>query len=126
LLLSEDELSVNLSFVLHEHSQSDTVRNAVTAARRSIPSTPGGNGINWATLIFSAKESLYKAWFPLTHRWLDFSDAELAIDPRRRSFAARLQVPLPETLIHSGPFQGRFAVHGGLLVTSVVVPCIER
>lgn len=30
-------------------------------------------------LLFSAKESVYKAWFPLTGRWLGFEDAELVV-----------------------------------------------
>ena len=32
----------------------------------------------WDKILFSAKESVYKAWFPLTGRWLGFEDAELA------------------------------------------------
>ncbi|MPV87874.1 4'-phosphopantetheinyl transferase superfamily protein [Georgenia ruanii] len=30
--------------------------------------------VAWDRLVFSAKESVYKAWFPLTRRWLDFGD----------------------------------------------------
>jgi 4'-phosphopantetheinyl transferase EntD len=38
-------------------------------------------GPRWDLLLFSAKESVYKAWFPLTGRWLGFEDAELTFDP---------------------------------------------
>jgi 4'-phosphopantetheinyl transferase EntD len=38
-------------------------------------------GPRWDLLLFSAKESVYKAWFPLTGRWLGFEDAELTIHP---------------------------------------------
>lgn len=31
--------------------------------------------IAWARLLFSAMKSVYKAWYPLTGRWLDFHDA---------------------------------------------------
>lgn len=34
--------------------------------------------IHWAKLLFSAKEAVYKAWFPLTKRWLGFQEAELS------------------------------------------------
>ena len=34
----------------------------------------------WDRLLFSAKEAVYKAWFPLAGRWLGFEDA----DRRRR------------------------------------------
>jgi 4'-phosphopantetheinyl transferase EntD len=33
-----------------------------------------------ATLLFSAKEALYKAQYPLTHRFVDYPDVELAVD----------------------------------------------
>ncbi|MGH3416365.1 MAG: 4'-phosphopantetheinyl transferase family protein, partial [Actinocrinis sp.] len=37
-------------------------------------------GVHWDRLLFSAKESVYKAWFPLTRRWLDFDQAGIAFD----------------------------------------------
>ena len=46
-------------------------------------------GVCWDTLLFSAKESVYKAWFPLARRWLGFNDADIAIKrqtaPSRRA-----------------------------------------
>ena len=39
--------------------------------------------VRWDKILFSAKESVYKAWFPLTGRWLGFEDAELDARPRR-------------------------------------------
>ena len=38
-------------------------------------------GIHWDRLIFSAKESVYKAWYPLARRWLGFEEAAVSIDP---------------------------------------------
>ena len=34
-------------------------------------------GICWDRLLFSAKESVFKAWFPLAQRWLGFEDARI-------------------------------------------------
>jgi 4'-phosphopantetheinyl transferase EntD len=73
--------------------------------RRWLRSPPYCDKVNWATLFFSAKESLYKAWFPATHRWLDFTDVELTIHPRQGSFTARLFVPVPAVFSGSAPFQ---------------------
>lgn len=44
-----------------------------------------GAGVRYDTLLFTAKEATYKAWFPLTHRWLGFEDARIRIttDPVR-------------------------------------------
>jgi 4'-phosphopantetheinyl transferase EntD len=34
-------------------------------------------GVCWDRLLFCAKESVYKAWYPVTGRWLGFEDAEV-------------------------------------------------
>lgn len=49
-------------------------------------------GICWDRLLFSAKESVYKAWFPLTRRWLGFEEAEVSIETDG-TFTARLLAP---------------------------------
>ncbi|MFG2480193.1 4'-phosphopantetheinyl transferase [Streptomyces fagopyri] len=33
--------------------------------------------VHWDRLLFSAKESVYKAWFPLMEQWLDFLEADI-------------------------------------------------
>lgn len=80
-------------------------------------------GTHWDRLLFSAKESVYKAWFPLARRWLGFEDALLELDPERRTFVARLLVPGPDLagaqLRH---FEGRWLLAGSLILTAVTVP----
>jgi 4'-phosphopantetheinyl transferase EntD len=79
-------------------------------------------GICWDRLLFCAKESVYKAWFPLTQRWLDFSEAHVTIDPVERTFSARLLVPGP--LIAGAPLNvldGRWLADRGLLATAIAV-----
>lgn len=44
----------------------------------------------WDRVLFSAKESVFKAWYPLTRTWLDFTDCELHIDPEAQAFTADL------------------------------------
>ncbi len=85
-------------------------------------------GIHWDRLLFSAKESVYKAWFPLTGRWLDFSEADIEItvdpeDPRRGTLRADLLVPGP-TVDGRRPahFDGRWNARDGLVATAVTVP----
>lgn len=70
--------------------------------------------VAWDRLLFSAKESVYKAWFPITGRWLGFEDAHVTFD--EGGFTARILIdsPLPA-------FRGRWVARGGLIVTSVVV-----
>jgi 4'-phosphopantetheinyl transferase EntD len=80
-------------------------------------------GIWWDRLLFSAKESVYKAWYPLTRRWLGFEEAELTIDPALRTFHARILID-PTTL--DGPplteLSGRFLVRDGLVLTAITLP----
>ncbi|HEY0717582.1 MAG TPA: 4'-phosphopantetheinyl transferase superfamily protein [Streptosporangiaceae bacterium] len=72
--------------------------------------------VHWDRLLFSAKESVYKAWYPLTGRWLGFDDA--AVDfSESGQFSARI-------LLADAPidgFSGRWLVAGGLLVTAIAV-----
>ncbi|MET9813058.1 MULTISPECIES: 4'-phosphopantetheinyl transferase superfamily protein [unclassified Streptomyces] len=79
-------------------------------------------GVHWDRLLFSAKESVYKAWFPLTGKWLDFMEADIEITPDGR-FRAELLVPGP--LVGDrrlGHFDGRWTAARGLVATAVAVP----
>lgn len=78
--------------------------------------------IHWDRLLFSAKESVYKAWFPLTLRWLDFAEAVVCSDAKTRTFNARVLVDAPEVAGRSlAMFDGRFLVERGLILTAVSV-----
>ncbi|MEU4624121.1 4'-phosphopantetheinyl transferase superfamily protein [Actinoplanes sp. NPDC023801] len=72
--------------------------------------------VHWDRLLFSAKESVYKAWFPVTGRWLGFEEAALTIDPVERTFRARLRVDAPWEALH-----GRYLVTDGLVLTAVAI-----
>jgi 4'-phosphopantetheinyl transferase EntD len=89
----------------------------LAALARAFPVT------HWGRLLFSAKESIYKAWYPLTGRWLGFEDACLTIDPAG-TFAAKLLIDGART--DGGPplteLRGRFLVAHGLVATTVTVP----
>jgi 4'-phosphopantetheinyl transferase EntD len=84
--------------------------------------TPTG-GVQMDRLLFSAKEAIYKAWFPLAQRWLGFEDVNLELDAATRTFRARLHVPGP--MIDGRrltEFSGRWCVEDGVIGTSVVIP----
>jgi 4'-phosphopantetheinyl transferase EntD len=79
-------------------------------------------GVHWDRLLFSAKEAVYKAWFPLAERWLGFEDAALTIEPQRRRFSARLLVPGPVLAgAELSGFDGRWLVEDGLVLTAIAV-----
>lgn len=70
-------------------------------------------GPHWDRLLFSAKESVYKAWFPLARRWLGFHDAAIRLEPDG-TFDVDLLVPGPVS-----QFRGRWLAHDGLIVTAI-------
>ncbi len=79
-------------------------------------------GVCWDRLLFCAKESVYKAWFPLARQWLDFQSAHITIDPVNRTFRARLLVPgLAVDGLPLSVMRGRWLTSRGLLVTALVV-----
>jgi enterobactin synthetase component D / holo-[acyl-carrier protein] synthase len=80
-------------------------------------------GVSFDRLLFCAKESVYKAWFPLTGRWLGFEQAEITIEPEAGTFSAELLEPGP--VLGGRPltgFTGRWLARDGLLLTAIVVP----
>jgi enterobactin synthetase component D / holo-[acyl-carrier protein] synthase len=75
-------------------------------------------GVPWDRLLFSAKETVYKAWFPLTRHFLEFDEARLDLDPAG-GFTA--------TVLATGPgwpagFTGRWLHQDGLVITAIAVP----
>jgi 4'-phosphopantetheinyl transferase EntD len=71
--------------------------------RHSLSRLAAADGTTcWDRVLFCAKETVYKAWFPLTSRWLGFEDAAVAItpgatDPAEGTFSAQLLVTAPTT-----------------------------
>jgi 4'-phosphopantetheinyl transferase EntD len=82
-------------------------------------------GLHWDRILFCAKEATYKAWFPLTKRWLGFEDAHISFEadgPAAGTFVSRILIDA-EAL--SGPplttLQGRWAVERGLVLTAIAL-----
>jgi 4'-phosphopantetheinyl transferase EntD len=87
------------------------------AATQVTPGSP-----NWDRLLFSAKEAVYKAWFPLVGEWLDHQQAEILINPHNRTFQAQLSrdgLIIDRRQIHR--LHGRWNHKQGLLVTAVAL-----
>lgn len=80
-------------------------------------------GTHWDRLLFSIKESVYKAWFPLAEKWLGFEDAVVAIDQHKMSFAAHLLVPGPYLEGRElRTFRGSWLVEDGLVLAAIAMP----
>ncbi|MDP9168246.1 MAG: 4'-phosphopantetheinyl transferase [Actinomycetota bacterium] len=92
--------------------------------RRQLASLPGA--LDWDRILFCAKEATYKAWFPLTHRWLGFEDAHITFtvdgSGSTGGFESRILV---DPSAESGPpltaLSGRWSVASGLTLTAIVL-----
>ncbi len=99
---------------------------ALDEERREIAALPAG--LHWDRILFCAKEATYKAWFPLTRRWLGFEDAHIVfdVDPGGRgSVGAFVSKILIDGEALSGPplnaLRGRWSVERGLVLTAIVL-----
>jgi 4'-phosphopantetheinyl transferase EntD len=76
----------------------------------------------WDRLLFSAKESVYKALYPLTRRWLDFADVQVTFLPDAYSFAATVRPEMSACAQEAGLLRGRYLRRDGLILTALLVP----
>jgi 4'-phosphopantetheinyl transferase EntD len=91
------------------------------AELRALPA-----GLHWDRILFCAKEATYKAWYPVTRRWLGFEDAHIVFDVddtgTAGGFVSRILID-PAAL--SGPplqtLSGRWSVRDGLALTAIVL-----
>jgi enterobactin synthetase component D / holo-[acyl-carrier protein] synthase len=124
--LTQDVVSLGIDAEPNEplpnHGMLDLIaRNSERAGLADLAA--GAPGVCWDRLLFSAKESVYKAWFPLTRRWLDFHSADIVISAREGRFTARLLVEglcvggSPMSMLH-----GRWLIDQDLLATAIVIP----
>ena len=72
-------------------------------------------------ILFSAKESFYKAYYPTTKFYLDFLDVDLAIDFSNESFEATLLRADAPSLFGQRVVPGRFALSEDRVFTGVVL-----
>jgi len=83
-------------------------------------------GLHWDRILFCAKEATYKAWFPVTKRWLGFEDAHITFDVDDSGTAGGFESRiLIDPRASSGPpleaLTGRWSVRDGLALTAIVL-----
>lgn len=116
---STDLLALGVDAEPHLPLPSGTITMVASAAERAHVAELSRirPDLHWDRILFSAKESIFKAWYPYTHRWLGFEDADLVMEPSG-SFAARLRVPAPRCF---SALSGRWAVTNGTIKTALTI-----
>lgn len=81
-----------------------------------------GSGIFWDTILFSAKESAFKAVFPLTGAWLGFDDVCISVDPGNCTFCVRSPTDsVNSDLDNIHRIKGGYFVDDNYIYTSAVI-----
>ena len=119
--MQSDVIAIGIDSEPHVELPPD-ILNQVAFGRERFFLEQVDRGIHWDRVLFSAKESIYKAWYPITGRWLGFEDVEVTFRSGESAFDVRLVVPPP---IVDGrriaEFSGRYMVRDDLLLTAVVL-----
>jgi enterobactin synthetase component D len=91
------------------------MREVALVAATERERTPGAvlTAEERVTLVFSAKESLYKCIYPLARVFFDFTDAEIDVSAREGAFRARLLRDLGSGFARGSEFEGRYAIADG-------------
>lgn len=68
----------------------------------------GEPDVHWDLLLFTAKETTYKVWYPLTRRWLGFADARITFNVDDVSGAEAVgrwssEILIDPTVVDGGP-----------------------
>jgi 4'-phosphopantetheinyl transferase EntD len=86
------------------------------AERRWVGSIPIEKG---AVLLFSAKESFFKGYHPLTGFFLEFCDVEVTFDPSANRFTARLVNDNAPSIFGVRAFHGRYWIGDRFVYTGL-------
>ena len=96
-----------------------------TAAEREtlvrLGRAPRQGAIDWATVLFSAKESTYKCYYPLARVPLGFHDVEIELAPAGRAFTARLLRADAPSAAGARAFSGCYASDGKRIFSGVTL-----
>jgi enterobactin synthetase component D len=85
-----------------------------------------GDAAGWSeaealTLVFSAKETIFKCLYAAVGRYFDFHDAEIvSVDASTGRFDARLLTTLTPTLVAGTSLEGRFERDGEMFYTGML------
>jgi 4'-phosphopantetheinyl transferase EntD len=77
--------------------------------------------VNWDVILFSAKETAFKALFPTRPEPMEYSDFSVFIDVKRASFEARCMQGVDGVMV-----RGRWRIQGDFVLTAVALPVSKK
>jgi 4'-phosphopantetheinyl transferase EntD len=79
------------------------------------------DGLPWDAILFSAKESVYKAWFPIVGKWLGFEQVEIEFLPATNEFRAYIDPGDSAAPPGLREVHGRYEIGSGHIFTCTYV-----
>ncbi len=124
LLSDARGLGVDVEPVMSREAADDVARLvAAHDETRRVAQAAKLDPLETLTLVFSAKESLFKALYPSTRRHFDYLDCEVVrVDSEARRFFIAFRPPF-DAVFGAGTFSGRYALAGDVQ-TGVLIPPI--
>lgn len=109
----------------HDALPDGVLAHTSIAAERDVLATRP-NTLHWDRLLFCAKEATYKAWFPLTQRWLGFEDAHITFEQTGNTTGTFTSTILIDGSVIDGgaplrEFTGRWLIDRNLITTTIAV-----
>jgi 4'-phosphopantetheinyl transferase EntD len=106
----------------HEPLPAEVIPMVVRSAERDWCDARNDDTTHWERVLFSVKECVFKAVFPLTGFWLGFDDIHVEVGAVGTSFQASLLVPgLDVNGRRLTELEGRYLVARNLVIATVVL-----
>lgn len=111
--------SIGLDFepIFDADAMRDAAGAVLSATERLLPAVWPAREL--ATIVFSAKESLYKCLYPLARTFFEFRDVEVAELSPHGTLRLRLLRDLGTAFARDTLFEGRFAIAEGHVHTAI-------
>lgn len=114
-------IGIDIERCLDHDAAQPLVPYLMSTAEQAIGAATGMSVERWLTLVFSAKESLFKALYPRVGKYFDFLDAEVcALQPAQDGLTLRLLTTLSPQCIAGS----RYTIQVSYFDNNIVTLCL--
>jgi enterobactin synthetase component D len=111
-------LGIDIERILTNEAAEPLLEHLMTAAELSVGNVAGLSIAHWLSLVFSAKESLFKALYPLVGRYFDFLDAEVCeLQEQQSCITLRLVTSLSPSCVKGSLYCVRYSCFSSNVAT---------
>ena len=120
---AEEFAAIGIDAEMHVPLAEGVSRIVMSAQEARAALAVGGTETHIECVVFSAKEAVYKAWYPLMRCWLGFEDVFVEVNVASEVFTAHLlRGPLRVGGSARARLDGRFVVGESHVVCAVAIP----